>query len=76
MDSSQASTAHPAAVQEKSSKAVSDYLKQKGKDEQLRVLRERKRPLNLLDLPVDILQMIAKEACLLSPWLCLVIGYT
>ncbi|KAL2263071.1 hypothetical protein VTK26DRAFT_8359 [Humicola hyalothermophila] len=42
---------------------VSEYLqgKGKGKDQQLRAIRDRKGPLTLLDLPVDILQLIAKE---------------
>ncbi|KAL2020660.1 hypothetical protein VTK56DRAFT_8056 [Thermocarpiscus australiensis] len=51
----------PAAVstQEKTSRIVSEYLK--GKDEQWRAIYERKRPLTLLELPIDILQLIVKE---------------
>ncbi|KAK5655443.1 hypothetical protein OQA88_5714 [Cercophora sp. LCS_1] len=45
---------------EKTSKIVIEYLKgkDKGKDEQWRTLAERKRPLTLLELPVDILRLI------------------
>jgi hypothetical protein len=40
---------------------VSEYLKEK--DQQRRAIYQRKRPLTLLELPVDILQLIVKEAC-------------
>lgn len=57
------SAAAPSA-QGKTSRIVSEYLK--GKDEQWRALYERKRPLTLLELPIDILQLIVKEACELA----------
>lgn len=49
----------PASSQEKTSRLLSDYLK--GKHQQWKALYE-KRPLTLLELPVDILRLIVKEA--------------
>jgi len=43
--------------------AVSRYLKDK--EEEWNKVPERTGPLNLLELPVDILRLIVKEACLL-----------
>ncbi|GAB1311399.1 hypothetical protein MFIFM68171_01609 [Madurella fahalii] len=58
MDSPACATA-AASTQEKTSKIVSEYLK--GKDQQWREIYQRKRPLTLLELPIDILQLIVKE---------------
>ncbi|KAK3939125.1 hypothetical protein QBC46DRAFT_153068 [Diplogelasinospora grovesii] len=49
----------PDLAHDKTSKIVSKYLK--GKDQQWKALYERKRPLTLLELPVDILRLIVKE---------------
>jgi predicted RNA-binding protein len=46
----------------KTNRVVSEYVKEKARH-QSQPIRERKRPLNILDLPVDILQLIVKEAC-------------
>ena len=50
----------PSSHTEKTSRIVSEYLK--GKDQQWKELYEKKRPLTLLELPVDILRLIVKEA--------------
>ncbi|KAK0612922.1 hypothetical protein B0T17DRAFT_593175 [Bombardia bombarda] len=49
----------PASTQEKTSRIVSEYLK--GKDQQWKAIYERKGPLTLLELPVDVLRLIVKE---------------
>lgn len=47
--------------QDKTTQVVSEYFKER--TQQWRAIYERKRPLTLLELPVDILQLIVKEAC-------------
>ena len=54
-----ASLAHP-----KTSEKVSEYFK--GKDQQWGEVYGRRRPLSLLELPIDILRLIVKEVGPLS----------
>ncbi|KAK3336576.1 hypothetical protein B0T19DRAFT_43299 [Cercophora scortea] len=54
-----AATDGPVTTHEKTSKIVSQYLK--GKDQQWKAIYERKGPLTLLELPIDILRLIVKE---------------
>jgi hypothetical protein len=66
MDTASASVAAaPLAQHDRASKTVSGYLGEKG--EEWKALYEKKRPLTLLELPVDILRLIVKEACYWSP---------
>lgn len=54
---------------EKTNRVVVEYVKEKAQHRS-RPIRQRKPPLNILDLPVDILQLIVKEACKCSTMAC------
>lgn len=53
------------AAHEKKSKTIIEYLM--AKDQQWKTLSQRKSPLTLLELPVDILRLIVKEVAFFVP---------
>lgn len=68
MDTADVSAAAaPSAQQYPETRTVSGYLGEK--DQEWKALYEKKRPLTLLELPVDILRLVVKEVCYGdSPW--------
>jgi hypothetical protein len=57
-------TSVPGSPEGKMNCDVSKHVKEK--TQKCQAAYPRKRPLNLLELPVDILQLIVKEACACS----------
>lgn len=47
---------------------ISEYLR--SKDPDWDNVQQRTEPLNLLELPVDVLRLIVKEVCQTRPWCC------